>query len=85
LAKGVDHMSVDSDQLQEAHEESTEQTTSETTAEAPKSKMESLNEQTRARHSSISADSLKGIKNMHEVFNGYKIGDEAAFLADEPK
>ena len=81
IREGVGRMSVNSGQLQE----STRESTTETTAEAPKSKMQSLNEQTRARHSTISADSLKGIKNMHDVFNGYKIGDEAAFLADEPK
>ncbi|MBF4692038.1 hypothetical protein [Fusibacter ferrireducens] len=77
-------MSVDSNQLRKVPDASTEETT-EQPAAVPKSKMESLNEQTRARHSAISADSLKGIKNMHEVFNGYKIGDEATFLADDPK
>lgn len=51
---------------------------------APKSKMESLNDETRKRRGNVSPDKLKGIKTMHDVFSGYKIGDESGFLTDSP-
>ncbi len=49
-------------------------------APPPKSKMETLNEATRARHENVQEKELIGINKLHGAFKGYKLGDESSFM-----
>lgn len=49
-------------------------------APPPKSKMELLNEQTRAKQGQVGDKEIQSMSKLHQVFKGYKVGDERSYI-----